>query len=150
MSETRHARETPDKQLRVLSNALDAEDDTALARAVRRGASPDARDVNGTPLLLQVDDPRKIRALIHAGATVDIRDRETGETPLIRAARLGHAPVVQALLAAGASVHARTVSGDTALSEARRGAHAEVIELLRRAGAPDREDAAGDGDIERR
>ncbi|HET7218436.1 MAG TPA: ankyrin repeat domain-containing protein [Vicinamibacterales bacterium] len=146
LSETRHARETPEQQVRVLLRALDVDDDSSLERAVRRGASPDARDASGVPLLLQVDDPAKVKALIRVGATVDIRD-QTGATPLIRAARLGHLDVVQALLAAGADVHARTVSAETALSEARRGTHAEVIEVLRRAGAPDRDAPI---DVERR
>ena len=146
MSETRHGRETPEQQVRVLFQVLDAADGASLERAVRRGANPDARDASGTPLLLQVDDPAKVRALIRVGATVDIRD-QTGETPLIRAARLGHLTVVQALLAAGADVRARTLAGETALSEALRGSHADVIELLRRAGAPDRQDIP---DLERR
>jgi hypothetical protein len=145
MSETRHARETPEQQIRVLLRALDA-DDGSLERAVRRGAAPDARDASGTPLLLQIDDPAKVQALIRAGATVDVRD-QTGETPLIRASRLGHLAVVQVLLGAGADVHARTVSGGTALSEARRGAHAEVVEVLQRARAPDRDTPI---DVERR
>jgi Ankyrin repeats (3 copies) len=146
MSETRHAREMPEQQVRVLFGALDAGDEASLARAVRRGANPDARDSSGTPLLLQIDDPAKVRALIRVGATVDIRD-QAGETPLIRAARLGHLDVVQALLAAGADVHARTALGATAVSEARRGAHGDVIEVLQRAGAPDRDAPI---DVERR
>ena len=145
MSETRHARETPDQQVRVLLQALDR-DDESLERAVRRGASPDASDAGGTPLLLQLDDPAKVRALIGVGATVDIRDG-AGETPLIRAARLGHLALVQALLAAGADVQSQTASGATALSEARRGVHADVVEALERAGAPDRD---GRIDVERR
>jgi hypothetical protein len=146
MSETRHARETPEQQVRVLFSALDVDDGSSLDRAVRRGANPDARDASGTPLLLQVDDPAKVRALIRVGATVDIRD-QAGETPLIRAARLGHLDVVEVLLAAGADVRARTPSGETALSEALRGSHADVIALLRRAGAPDRQDTP---DVERK
>ena len=147
LSETRHARDTPEQQLRVLSRALDAGDEASLDRAVRRGANPDARDGHGTPLLLQLDEPAAVRALLRVGATVDIRDRTTGETPLIRAARLGHLSVLEELLAAGARVDARTVSGETALSEARRGKHADVIEALRRAGAPDRDESP---DVERK
>jgi ankyrin repeat protein len=146
MSETRHARETPEQQIRVLFGALDAGDEASLERAVRRGANPDARDSSGTPLLFQIDDPSKVRSLIRVGATVDIRD-QLGETPLIRAARLGHLDVVKALLAAGADAQARTALGATALSEARRGAHADVTELLERAGAPDRDAPI---DVERR
>ena len=146
MSETRHTRETPEQQIRVLFGALDAGDEASLERAVRRGANPDARDSSGTPLLFQIDDPSKVRSLIRVGATVDIRD-QLGETPLIRAARLGHLDVVKALLAAGADAQARTALGTTALSEARRGAHADVTELLERAGAPDRDAPI---DVERR
>jgi len=145
MSETRHARETPEQQVQTLFRALD-EDGSSLERSVRRGANPDARDASGTPVLFQVDDPSKVRALIRVGASVDIRDA-SGETPLIRAARLGHLDVVQVLLAAGADVHARTALGATALSEARRGVHSEVIGVLQRAGAPDRDAPI---DVERR
>jgi ankyrin repeat protein len=84
------------------------------------------------------------RAFLRLGADVNVRHRGDGDTPLIRAARMGHMALVRVLLAARASVRTETTSGATALSEAIRGGHDEVVTLLRPAGADN-----GDVPVER-
>jgi hypothetical protein len=138
LSETRHSRESTQDQARVIAQAVDAHDIRALERAVRRGANANARDSFGTPVLLETRDAEMAAALLRLGADVNIRDNESGDTPLIRAARMGLGDLVEVLLSAGADVKAFTVSGDTPLSEARRGDHADVVARLLRAGAPDK------------
>lgn len=73
--------------------------------------------------------------LAAAPAGVDAAN-ENGWTPLIYAARWGHAELVSALLAAGADASARTRDGRTALSAARDGGHGKAATLLQKAGAP--------------
>ncbi len=51
-------------------------------------------------------------------------------TPLHQAAYKGHAVVVEALLAKGAKVNAKTNSGETALHEAAENGHTAVVQLL--------------------
>jgi hypothetical protein len=135
MSESRHGREPDDRQATVIRLAVQDNDVAALERAVRRGANPNARDTFGDMVLLDVRDPAMAAALIRLGAEVDARDRESGDTLLIRAARMGNLPLVTALLAASANVHAANTAGATPLSEAIRGGHDDVAAALRRAGA---------------
>ena len=135
LSETRHGRESEANQASVIRSAVQDNDVAALERAVRRGANPNARDTFGDAVLLDVRDPVMVAALIRLGADVGVRHREDGDTPLIRASRMGLTEVVRLLIAARADVHARTASGETAFSEAVRGGHSEVIDLLRAAGA---------------
>jgi hypothetical protein len=131
LSETRHHREPESEQARVLRYAVDLGDIATLERTVRRGANPNARDASGDTVLLDVREPEMAAALIRLGADVNVRHHGDGDTPLIRAARMGIVPLVKVLLAAGANPQAAMTNGATALSEAERGGHAEVIELLR-------------------
>jgi hypothetical protein len=135
MSETRHSRETDDRQASVIRSAVQDNDVEALERAVRRGANPNARDSFGDLVLLDIRDPAMAAALIRLGADVNVRAREGGDTLLIRAARMGNGPLVTVLLDASANVHVENAMGATALSEAIRGGHDDVAALLRAAGA---------------
>ena len=135
LSETRHAREPENRQAMAIRQAVQDHDIEALERAVRRGANPNARDSFGNFVLLDVRDPEIAAALIRLGADVNISDDRDGDTPLIRAARMGNVALVRVLLAGGASVRAETTGGATALSEAVRGGHDEVARLLREAAA---------------
>jgi hypothetical protein len=144
LSETRHGRESEAEQASVIRSAVQDNDVAALERAVRRGASPNARDAFGDHVLLDVREPAMVEALLRLGATPNVRHRDDGDTPLIRAARMGNAELVRRLLAARADVHAAMANGATALSEAQRGGHEDVAALLRAAGA-----SAGDIPVER-
>lgn len=135
LSETRYAREPEADQARAIRVAIQENDVAALERVVRQGANPNARDTFGDPPLLDVRQPAMVAALVRLGADVDVRHREDGDTPLIRASRVGLVDLVKIYLGAGADVHAETTGGATALSEAVRGGHDEVVALLRAAGA---------------
>lgn len=60
-------------------------------------------------------DINHVRALLKQGADINVRDEEHAETPIILAAKLAHASMVQLLLDAGAEVDARDDTGRTAL-----------------------------------
>jgi len=139
LSETRHARESEDRQASAIRMAVQNNDVAALERAVRRGANPNARDQFGDAVLLDVREPAMAAALVRLGANVDVRHRDDGDTPLIRAARMGNLELVQVLLAARASLHAETTTGATAIGEAVRGGHDDVVAVLRAAGADARD-----------
>ena len=135
LSETRYARQPEADQASAIRSAVQDNDVAALERVVRQGANPNARDVFGDAVLLDVRDPAMAAALIRLGADVDVRHREDGDTPLIRAARMGNGDLVRVLLAAHADVRATMAGGATALDEAQRGGHEDVLALLRAAAA---------------
>jgi hypothetical protein len=135
LSETRYAREPEADQATAIRLAVQDNDLSALERVVRQGANPNAHDTFGDAVLLDVREPAMAAALVRLGADVNVRHREDGDTPLIRASRMGLVDLVKVFLAARANVHAETTSGATALSEAVRGGHDEVVALLRAAGA---------------
>lgn len=67
---------------------------------------------------IRKSDPVMIRALLLKGVDVNLIDPETGETPLIFAARYSTPQVVNVLLDAGAEINAKDKTGKTALSAA--------------------------------
>jgi hypothetical protein len=144
LSETRYAREPEAAQASAIRSAVQDGDVVALERVVRQGASPNARDTSGDAVLLDVRDPAMAEALLRLGADPNVRHRDDGDTPLMRAARMGNADLVRVLLAARADVHAAMTGGATALGEAQRAGHEDVAALLRAAGA-----SAGDVPVER-
>ena len=85
-------------------------------------------------------DAKLVDALVEAGAAIDARD-VYGATPLLAAAWAGSVSAVEALLAAGADVHAATWpaattrGGQTALHVAAARGMNEVVEALLAAGA---------------
>ena len=135
LSETRYARVSEADQATAIRLAIQHGDVAELERVVRQGANPNARDTFGDPVLLDVREPALAAALVRLGATVDVRHREDGDTPLIRAARMGIVDLVKVLLAARADVHAVGAGGETAWMAATRGSHDEVLSVLRAAGA---------------
>lgn len=101
--------------------------DVALLRAAGEG------DVDAT------------RRALADGARVDAVEPETLDTPLVRAARASHAPVVELLLREGADAGQRANQNRTALDEAVEHASPEVVRLLL-ATKPDVNREGGDRD----
>jgi hypothetical protein len=134
MSETRHSREPEQRQWAALMSAVQDHDETALARAVRRGASPNARDASGRTVLFAVREPAMVRALLRLGADPNARDRETGEGPLTMFARYGDLESVELLVGAGAAVDAASMYGVTPLGAAIEAGRDEVADYLRSKG----------------
>lgn len=131
----------------VLMNAALYGNAAAVRLLLKRGADPNATDPTGaTALIWSAGDPEKALALIEHGANVNAQSKP-GRTPLMNAAMAaGGAPVVKALLGAGATVDARdqidpmpilmTGGGKgTALIEAARVGDLESVRLLVSAGA---------------
>jgi ankyrin repeat protein len=130
-------------------NMPEADGTTALHKAAQDGRLAAARmlllagaDANasdgygGTPLSLAISEGNgpMIEALVAAGADPNAL-AANGLTMLMLASRSSPA-AVQALLNAGADVHARDpVAGETALVWARKAGNPETIRLLMRAGA---------------
>jgi cytohesin len=98
-----------------------------------RKASVDARNSEDqTPLHVAARDGHAdaVKALLKAGAVVDLKQEAIGLTALHYAAREGHADAIKALLAKGASVNAVDKVGETALHMAAREGHLKAAEAL--------------------
>ncbi len=75
------------------------------------------------------------RTLVAGGAAINGATTVHRFTPLMLAAREGHAALVEALIREGASVNLRNAQGQTALDLARAKRHAAIVDGLIRAGA---------------
>jgi len=113
---------------------------------LEHGASP-APDHAQPALILAAmvheDDPTGIKLLLKHKVTVDARG-SLERTALMTAALLGHARIVELLLAAGADIDNVDQNGTTALMEAARCGSVAVIQLLaKRKACADRVDTSG-------
>ena len=73
--------------------------------------------------------------LVDAHATIDVRDKVTGKTALIKAAYVGHADVAEVLLRAGADRNAMDNQGYSGLAFSTSFNHIGVLDVLLRAKA---------------
>lgn len=93
------------------------------------------------PVVVLAEDPAAAtglaRLLLRHGFDPNVRME--GYTALHFAAGLGNAPLVQLLLASGASAHAKDAKGRTALEVAREAGHPEIETLLSAADASHRQ-----------
>lgn len=157
-----HGRHRAVKSLLRHGAAVDGSDDrdTPLFRAAARGhpavvrallaahANVDARNAGGrTPLWINaarssVHDTEIAHSLANAGATIDAID-DTGDTPLMAAARAGNTTLVGFLIARGADIGHRDNTGNTALFTAITHGHAEVVRQLLARGADPTAPVAG-------
>lgn len=123
---------------RALFEAL-YEDENAVVRALRAGASAESSDEEGTTALYLAsvqDLPGAVRLLLAAGADPDrASGPEAGDLPLCGAACGGHTEVAEALLSAGADPDLSEEFGFTALRWAAGLGHARVAETLLAQGA---------------
>jgi ankyrin repeat protein len=75
-----------------------------------------------------------VKALVSSpGADVNAVD-ESGNTPLLEAARFGHEDICRTLIAAGASLKSKDRDGKTALMLAVQNNHDDVVRELKQAG----------------
>jgi ankyrin repeat protein len=81
------------------------------------------------------DDADEVTALLKSGVSVDTKDLTTEKTALQCAAMHGHTRIVNALLAAGATVNAREKFGGTALHWAAAQGSTDIVTALLEAGA---------------
>jgi len=101
-----------------------------LALAISAQSSP------AGSLMDAIEDSQSAAAvnIISQGADVEEANR-AGTTPIIRAAELGLADVVKALIEKNADVNAKSNPGYTALMLAADNGHDEVVKILLKAGA---------------
>ncbi|XP_070540511.1 fibronectin type 3 and ankyrin repeat domains protein 1-like [Ptychodera flava] len=103
------------------------------------GATWEVCDKGGsTPMHWAVDsgNTRLLRWIIEDGCPVDIRDRNSGWTPLMRACTLGgNTEVARVLISSGANVNTKDNDGKTPLMIAALNGHLSLVELLIQKGA---------------
>lgn len=127
-------------QMRKDVNKIDASGETLLARTrdapsiralVQLGADPNATSSGRTVLAwaASAGDLDRVRALIEAGANVNLKDPQ-GWTALVLAADMGYTNVVEALLKAGADANQEGPPGSTALMRAAYFGRLETVRVL--------------------
>lgn len=115
--------------------ALKAGDLQAVEKALKGGADPNAKDTDGTPVLVRAIETGQdalVRALLKAGASVSTEGMYQGRRSpsLVIASAFGRVEVVRTLLDAGADPDHGNDEGYTPLMVAASGGHAGVIHVL--------------------
>jgi ankyrin repeat protein len=121
----------------LLLDALKAGDLATFQKVLQEGADPNAAETDGTTALhwaVQMDRLDMVRALIAAGAGVNVKNRY-GAPPLMLAATNGNAPITDALLKAGADALATVPETGTILMAAARTGNPDVVTALLAKGA---------------
>jgi ankyrin repeat protein len=132
----------------ALAFATIANDGDAVKRLLAAGGDPNLKLGDGTELLLAATSHRSTAAaiaLLDAGADPGVKDRQ-GNTPLHTASQRGNLPLVQSLLAHGASVltvntasrgagRFAAAGSQTPLFLAARGGYPDVMKALLDAGS---------------
>ena len=100
------------------------------------GVEVNPKTVYPSPLAYAIEehDTVMIEALLKRGANVNLRDQQSGETPLMFAARCSTPKVVKTLLDVGADATAKNKQGKTALTIAEEGNNLwreEIVALLK-------------------
>jgi len=114
---------------------------------LRAGFLPDTRDKRGVPVLCiaaRENNRAMVDLLIDAGANVNLRSEDRGNTALMDAVAGGFTPIVEDLIEAGTDVNIQSKDGQTALIIAVGKGDVELCKKLLEAGAdPDIEDKLG-------
>ena len=121
----------------TLLSAVDADDVTAVRRAIAAGANvSEANRYGVTPLAqaCQNGNVELVKLLLEAGADVKAT-HGGGETALMIASRTGRVECVKALLEKGADANASERHGQTALMWAAAQGNTEVVDLLLASGS---------------
>ncbi len=84
--------------------------------------------------MLLASEKETIKMLIDAGADINIKDKENGNTPLMWAAFKGNVEAVKLLLSAKANVNLKNKKNETAYTIAVNKGNQEVADLIRLAG----------------
>jgi uncharacterized protein len=122
----------------LVADRAQAGDREAVKALIRQAADVNAAQGDGMTALhwaAERDDAELVRMLLAAGANVRAATRINGYTPLLLAARAGHAAVMTPLVDAGADVNAATANGTTALMFAAAAGDVEAVRILLDRGA---------------
>lgn len=120
-----------------LADAVERQEDAAVARLLRQGADVNAPQVDGMTALhwaVYHDDTQTTRRLLAARANARAANRY-GVQPLSLACTNGSAEIVQQLLDAGADPNTTLAGGETALMTAARTGRLAAVQALLEAGA---------------
>lgn len=123
----------------LLQLAVAAGDAEVVAALLDAGADPDRQPPGGGSAMHVAafgDDPALLRLLLDRGGDPDVRNRVTGETPLVRAILGGNRAQVDMLLEAGADPGLADNNGATPLHAAGSINAGGVVLRLLEAGAP--------------
>ncbi len=113
-------------------------DRAAVKALLQQGRDVNAAQGDGMTALhwaAMKNDAELAQMLVYAGANVKATTRLGANTPLVIAARNGHAPVVDVLLKAGADAAAATSTGTTPLMLAAASGSVQAVQALLAAGA---------------
>jgi uncharacterized protein len=102
--------------VRPLHLAIGNNDLASVRQLLKAGADAGSVDAAGDSCLVQAihtGNLQMVEALLASGAAPDSADQTFQQTPLMVAAREGHAPIVQLLLSKGVRVDAQTRAGPT-------------------------------------
>jgi ankyrin repeat protein len=142
LSSAGHAQPVPGKSPPTLDEALVIAVDQGSAKAVpdllRSGANPNARNRRGmTVLQVAVVGDRREAAelLVKAGADVNLKSLQSGNSPLWIAAFWGRAELLRLFLANKGEINARGEGGMTPLMIAAFVGHVNAMEVLLENGA---------------
>jgi ankyrin repeat protein len=122
----------------VVADAAQAGDREAVKALIRQAADVSAAQGDGMTALhwaAQHNDAELARLLLYAGANVKATTRINGYTPMLLAARAGHAAAMEPLLDAGADPGSATANGTTALMFAAASGEIAAVEVLLDRGA---------------
>jgi ankyrin repeat protein len=113
-------------------------DALSVRRHIHGGARVDATNDHGSSALIIASHGGHadvVRALLEAGANLEMRMRSSGMTALHQAASQGHLEIARLLLAAGARVDAPDASNGTPLMNAAARRDLGLVRLLLESGA---------------
>ncbi|HXJ44476.1 MAG TPA: ankyrin repeat domain-containing protein, partial [Bryobacteraceae bacterium] len=115
---------------------------------LKSGADPNATFGEGETALMtaaRTGNLAIVKALLAAGAKVNVSETWRGQTPLMWAAAEGHVQVVEALIAAGAEINARSKASFTPFLFAVREGRMDVAKKLIAAGVSPNETLTASG-----
>jgi uncharacterized protein len=111
---------------------------TAVRALLEKGADVNAAQGDGMTALhwaARQGEVTTAAMLLHAGANVRATTRLGGYTPLLLASQMGHAPVIDLLVKAGADAKNASANGATALMLASASGRVDAVKALIDAGA---------------
>jgi len=122
----------------VISCAMECEDVVAVGTALANDADPNALNKKSLTSLTEAVRKGKaqlVKTILDNKPDTEVRMPKVGMTPLMMAAREGHASIASLLIHAGADINATDLNGNSVLRHAMEGDNVKIIEMLISRGA---------------